>query len=55
LGEEAVNAMMRMIDQPEGSPAGEIVVPTELILRETCVRRIVPGQPIAAVVPHQGA
>ncbi len=55
LGEEAVNAMMRMIDQPEGIPAGEIVVPTELILRETCVRRIVPGQPIAALVPHQGA
>jgi DNA-binding LacI/PurR family transcriptional regulator len=38
LGEESVKILMEMIDHPESTLAGNYVIPTELILRETCVR-----------------
>ncbi|MGA9117848.1 MAG: LacI family DNA-binding transcriptional regulator [Bacteroidota bacterium] len=37
LGEESVNVMMKMIESPESVVPGNIIIPTELILRETCV------------------
>ncbi len=37
LGEESVRILMEMIDHPESVPGGSRVIPTELILRETCV------------------
>ena len=45
LGEESVNMMMKMIESPEGVAPGSLVIPTELILRETCIgpREAAPG------------
>ena len=40
LGEESVRIMMDLIDKPELVPPGNIVIPTELILRETCVPQL---------------
>lgn len=38
LGVEAVNLMMKMIESPETVSPGNLVIPTELVLRETCVK-----------------
>ena len=37
LGEEAVRIMMEMIEHPESIAPGNRIIPTELILRETCI------------------
>lgn len=39
LGVEAVNLMMKMIESPDAVNPGNVVIPTELVLRETCVGR----------------
>ncbi len=38
LGEEAVNTMMKMIEATDNAAPKSVVIPTELVLRETCVR-----------------
>jgi LacI family transcriptional regulator len=42
LGEESVRLMMEMIEHPESVAPGNRIIPTDLILRETCVA---PGSP----------
>ena len=37
LGEESVRIMMEMIEHPESIVAGNRIIPTDLILRETCI------------------
>lgn len=55
LGERAVDNVMAMINDPDSAKPGNLVIPTKLILRETCVASaesgpVLPGLTIAPPV-----
>lgn len=54
LGEESVNMMMRMIENPEAVSPGNLVIPTELILRETCILPKGPAHVVASPQLSEG-
>ena len=47
LGEKAVDLLLEIIANPEASADQHVTVPTELILRETCVGERLPGRQAA--------
>lgn len=40
LGEESVKLIMEMIEHPEAVPPGNRIIPTDVIVRETCVAKV---------------
>ena len=50
LGEESVKLIMDMIEHPETVAPGNRIIPTDLILRETCVAPGSPPSPISHTV-----
>lgn len=52
LGEESVKLIMEMIEHPDSVPPGNRIIPTDVIVRETCVAR--GNRPLSSVLGGPG-